>query len=69
MSVRTLTKEISELKSIVNRKNIQFIVTCDFTEAEDKAYYEDLMSKPANKFMKAKTHPFHSWESFLEYHR
>ena len=69
MSVKTLSKDIEELKIIVSHSNVKVVVTCDFTDEEDKSYYNELMSKPSNKFMRAKHHPFHSFESFLGYHR
>lgn len=34
-----------------------------------KEYYDNLISKPTNKFMKSPDHPFHSFDSFIEYHR
>jgi hypothetical protein len=35
----------------------------------NRAYYDSIISKPTNKFMKEPTHPFNSFESFLEYSR
>ena len=69
MSVKSLSKDIFDLKTIVNQKNTKFVVVVGYTPEEEKKYYEDLISKPSNKFMKAKDHPFHSFESFLKYHR
>ena len=37
--------------------------------ASHKAYYDELLSSPHNKFMKQPEHPFHSFESFLDYSR
>ena len=37
--------------------------------ASNKAYYDSVLCKPTDKFMKNPTHPFHSFESFLEYSR
>ena len=40
------------------------------TETElssNKVYYDNLISNPHFKFMKEPTHPFHSFESFLEH--
>jgi hypothetical protein len=35
----------------------------------NRAYYDGLMSRKTNSFMKDPSHPFHSFESFIEVHR
>lgn len=35
----------------------------------NRVYYDALIFKSSNKFMKQSTHPFYSFESFVEYHR
>jgi len=42
------------------------------TEAElasNKTFYDSVISNPTNKFMNEPTHPFHSFDSFIEYCR
>jgi hypothetical protein len=42
------------------------------TEAElasNRAHYDSIISNPANQFMNEPTHPFHSFDSFIEYSR
>jgi hypothetical protein len=40
------------------------------TELEShREYYDNIISKSSNKFMKEATHPFHSFDSFVESHR
>ena len=36
--------------------------------AAHQAYYDELISNPHNKFMKAPDHPFRSFNSFCQYH-
>jgi len=69
MSVTQLKKEVIELKKQVNPTKKQITIVFGFTEEQQKKHYAELMANPANKFMKDPAHPFHSLESFLDYHK
>jgi hypothetical protein len=66
-SINALKQEVKELKAQVNPTKI--IITIGLTVEQQRKHYAELMANPANDFMKAPDHPFHSLESFLECHK
>jgi hypothetical protein len=69
-TVTSLKKEVFELKKQVNppeKKHI--IITIGLTVEQQKKHYAALMADTKNDFMKDPAHPFHSLESFLDYHK
>lgn len=66
-SIETLKREVAELTIKVNPVTKHYVLIMGSTETEHKQHYKELMANPANKFMKADTHPFSTWEKYWSY--